>query len=269
MSAVFKGYNGVTQTDQRFTWSKTDGWQSQVVYEGSRQHILGIAGNVTNWADEISIDTSGPTATLSATVGRDVTGASDNAATDVTTSWDLNSNEVQRDLREADKTINLTEDQITDVERAAAKAKSATETSASSTFYKATWTADQKNLWWFFMRDQFNWLDFEFALTKRELVTSYYSIGVSMAGVGKLWTSDQIVAAEGALPAAMAASVTSIVSNTTPANNNLTMKDGVNKFYYRWLKKAPNITQTSGGKFERTTEYWLALWPTWLYPAYS
>jgi hypothetical protein len=119
------------------------------------------------------------------------------------------------------------------------------------------------------MRDQFNWLDFEFALTKRELVTSYYSIGVSMAGVGKLWTSDQIAAAEGELPAAMAASVTSIVSNTTPANDNLTMKDGVNKFYYRWLKKAPNITQTSGGKFERTTEYWLALWPTWLYPAYS
>ena len=267
--AKFLGYNGVTQTDENFTWSKTDGWTSQVVYEGSRKHILGIAGNVTNWADEISIDTSGPTATLTASVGRDVTGQANDSATDVTTSWDLNSNEVQADLRMHPSAIGLSDTQITAVERAANKAKSASETLAASSFIDGSWNGDQKVLFWFFIRDQFNWLDFEFALTKRELVTSYYSIGVSMAGVGKLWTSDQITAAEGALPAAMAASVLSIGNNTTPAYANANMANNTDKWYYRWLKKAPNITQTSNGKFERTTEYWLGLWPTWLYPAYS
>ena len=267
--AVFKGYNGVTQTDTRFTWSKTEGWQSQVVYEGSRAHILGIAGNVTLWADEIQIDTDGPTSRLTATVGRDVTGAANDAAVDITTTWDLNSNEVQRDLREADAVRSLSDNQITDVERAAAKAKASTETANASTFIGSGWNASQKNLFWFFLRDQYNWLDFEFALTKRELVSSLYTVGVSMAGVGKLWTKTQIEAAEGTLPTAMAASISAIASNTTPANDNTNMADGTSKWYYRWLKKAPNITQTTGGKFERTTEYWLGLWPTWLYPAYS
>ena len=239
------------------------------MYEGSRLHILGIAGNVSNWADEISIDAGGPTATLTATVSRDVTGAADNAATDVTTTWDLNSNEVQRDLREHDNVRSLNDNQITDVERAAAKAKASTETADASTFIDSGWNAAQKNLFWFFLRDQFNWLDYEFALTKRELVTSYYTVGVSMAGVGKLWTGSQITTAEGALPAAMAASINSIASNTTPTNDGSNMADGSSKWYYRWLKKAPNITQTNGGKFERTTEFWLGLWPTWLYPAYS
>lgn len=269
MAATFRGYNGVTQNKQTFQWSKTDGWQSQVTYEGSRMQILGIAGNVSLWADSIDIDTSGPTATLTATVGRDVTGAADNAATDVTTSWDLNSNEVQADLRMHPSTLSLSDNQITAVERAASKAKAASETANASTFIDGSWNGSQKNLFWFFIRDQYNWLDYEFALTKRELVTSFYTIGVSMAGVGKLWTSSQIVSAEGQLPAAMSASITSIESNTTPSFNNSTMADGTNKWYYRWLKKAPNITQTTGGKFERTTEYWLALWPTFLYPAYS
>ena len=78
MSAVFKGYNGVTRNKERFTWSKTEGWQSEVVYEGSRLNILNIAGNVSLWADELSIDADGPTSTLTARVGRDVTGAAEN-----------------------------------------------------------------------------------------------------------------------------------------------------------------------------------------------
>ena len=266
---VFKGYQGATQTSSSFSWNKTEGWQSRVVYEGSHATIRGIAGNVTLWADEIQIDSDNATSRLTATVGRDVTGAADNAAVDITTTWDLNSNEVQRDLREADAVRSLSDNQITDVERAAAKAKASTETANASTFIGSGWNASQKNLFWFFLRDQYNWLDFEFALTKRELVSSLYTIGVSMAGVGKLWTSGQIEAAEGALPTAMAASVTAIASNTTPTNNNANMADGSSKWYYRWLKKAPNITQTTGGKFERTTEYWLGLWPTWLYPVYS
>ena len=117
------------------------------------------------------------------------------------------------------------------------------------------------------LRDQYNWLDFEFALTKRELVSSLYTVGVSMAGVGKLWTKTQIETAEGTLPTAMAASISAIAANTTPTNDNANMADGTSKWYYRWRKA--NITQTTGDKFERTTEYWLGLWPTWLYPAYS
>ena len=266
MSAVFKGYNGVTRNKERFTWSKTEGWQSEVVYEGSRLNILNIAGNVSLWADELSIDADGPTSTLTARVGRDVTGAADNSATDVVTSWNLQSNEVQRDLREADVLHGVSETDIVAVERASANAKAASATAAASTFIDAGWSNTQKNLFWFFVRDQVNFLDYEFALSKNELVTSYYTIGVSMAGVGKLWTTSQITATEGALPAAMAASVTSIASNTTPTNDGQTMPDGSNKWYYRWLKKAPNITQASGGKFERSTEWWLGLWPTWLYP---
>ena len=267
MASVFKGYNGVTRNRERFTWSKTDGWQSEVTYEGSRANILNIAGNVSLWADDLSIDADGPTASLIARVGRDVTGAADNAATDVTTSWNLQSNEVQRDLREATVIRELSETQIVAVERAATAAKVYTETAVASSFIPATgWNTAQKNLFWFYVRDQHNFLDHEFVLSKNELVTSYYTVGVSMAGVGKLWTASQITAAEGALPDAMAASVTSIASNTTPTNDGLAMPDGVNKWYYRWLKKAPNITQTSGGKFERSTEWWLGLWPTWLYP---
>ena len=266
MSSIFKGYNGVVQNRERFTWSKTDGWQSEVTYEGSRLNITAIAGNVRLWADELSIDADGPTASLTARVGRDVTGAAGNSATDVVTSWNLQSNEVQRDLRESDVLHGVSETDIVAVERAATNAKAASETVDAVAFIVAGWSAAQKNLFWFFVRDQSNFLDYEFALSKSELVTSYYTVGVSMAGVGKLWTTSQITAAEGALPDAMAASLTSIASNTTPTNDGLVMPDGVNKWHYRWLKKAPNITQTSGGKFERSTEWWLGLWPTWLYP---
>ena len=269
MSATFKGYNGVTQNQQRFSWSKTDGWQSEVTYEGSRLNILAIAGNVSGWADDLSIDADGPTASLTARVGRDVTGAADNAATDVTTSWNLQSNEVQRDLREATVVRGLSETQIVAVERAATNAKAASATATAASFIDGSWNTAQKNLFWFFVRDQFNFLDHEFVLSKTELVTSYYTVGVSMAGVGKIWTSSQITTAEGALPDAMAASITSIVSNTTPSTDGDAMPNDSSNFWrYRWLKKAPNITQAAGGKFERSTEWWLALWPTWLYPAY-
>jgi hypothetical protein len=270
MASVFKGYNGVTRNRERFTWSKTDGWQSEVTYEGSRANILAISGNVSLWADDLSIDADGPTATLIARVGRDVTGAADNAATDVTTSWNLQSNEVQRDLREATVVRGLSETQIVAVERAATNAKAASEAATAASFIDGSWNTTQKNLFWFFVRDQFNFLDHEFVLSKTELVTSYYTVGVSMAGVNRLWTPSQITAAEGSLPDAMAASVTSIASNTTPSTDGDAMpNDSSNYWRYRWLKKAPNITQTSGGKFERSTEWWLALWPTWLYPVHS
>ena len=276
MSAVFKGYKGVVQNGVRVSYSKTDGWQSEITYEGPKVSVLAIAGNVKLWADDFTINAgSGPTATLTARIGRDVYGSADTVSTDVTTTWDLNSNEVQRDLREVPAAQALTNDEVKVVEKAASDAKASD--TAASTFQAAgaaggvqsAWSAEQKNLFWFFMRDQYNWMDYEFALTKRELVTSYYTIGVSMAGVGKLWTAAQIEAAEGSPPAAMVASINAITSETTPSTDNTTMADGTSKFYYRWLKKAPNITQTAGGKFERTTEWWLGVWPTWIYPVYS
>ena len=106
-------------------------------------------------------------------------GPANSAATDITTTWNLNSNEVQRDLREADIVRGLTETQIVVVERAANKARDMNQTSNASTFIDSNWDVRQKNLFYFFVRDQFNFLDYEFALTKRELVTSYYTVGVS------------------------------------------------------------------------------------------
>lgn len=276
MSAIIKGYKGVVQNGVRVSYSQSDGWESEVTYEGPKANIFAIAGNVKQWADDFTINAgAGPTATLVARIGRDIYGTADNSAVDVVTTWDLDSNEVQRDMREvggatgyaADK---LTDDQVKEVEKAATDAKNSD--SASSGFPstgRTGWNNAQKNLFWFFMRDQFNWMDYEFVLSKRELVTSYYTVGVSMAGINKLWTTSQITATEGAFPAAMAASVTSIFSNSTPEKDGEPMPDGANYWRYRWLKKAPNITQTAGGKFERSTEWWLGLWPTWIYPVYS
>ena len=276
MSGVIKGYKGVVQNGVRISYSQNDGWESEITYEGPKANIFAIAGNVKQWADDFTINAgAGPTATLVAKVGRDIYGSADNAAVDVVTTWDLNSNEVQRDLREVAGADTLTDDQVKVVEKAANDAKNSD--NATSTYpasgaaggVQSAWNAAQKNLFWFFMRDQFNWMDFEFALTKRELVTSYYTVGVSMAGINKLWTTAQINATEGAFPNAMAASVTAIFANSTPTKNNTNMADGTNKWYFRWLKKAPQITQTAGGKFERTTEWWLGLWPTWIYPAHT
>tara|TARA_S200002703_G_C3753168_1_gene231734 strand:- start:113 stop:928 length:816 start_codon:yes stop_codon:yes gene_type:complete len=271
MSGVIKGYKGVVQNGVRISYSQNDGWESEITYEGPKANIFAIAGNVKQWADDFTINAgAGPTATLVAKVGRDIYGSADNAAVDVVTTWDLNSNEVQRDLREVAGADTLSDDKIKEVEKAANDAKASD--NAASSFPaggRSSWGAAEKNLFWFFMRDQFNWMDFEFALTKRELVTSYYTVGVSMAGINKLWTTAQINATEGAFPNAMAASVTAIFANSTPTKNNTNMADETSKWYYRWLKKAPQITQTAGGKFERTTEWWLGLWPTWIYPAYT
>ena len=276
MSGVIKGYTGVVQNGVRVSYSKSEGWQSEVTYEGPKANIFAIAGNVKQWADDFTINAgAGPTATLTARIGRDIYGSANSAAVDVVTTWDLNSNEVQRDLREVAGADSLNDDQVKVVEKAARDAKNSDSTastypaSGAAGGVQSGWNAAQKNLFWFFIRDQFNWMDYEFVLTKRELVTSYYTVGVSMAGVNKLWNTAQINSAEGAFPDAMTASVSAIFSNTTPARDNSTMPDVSSKWLYRWLKKAPNITQTAGGKFERSTEWWLGLWPSWIYPAHT
>jgi hypothetical protein len=85
-------------------------------------------------------------------------------------------------------------------------------------------------------------------------------------GVGYIWTTAQLATAEG-MPAMIQATISDIAAPSFTVDSDITGTGFTYK--WRWLKKSPQVTQVSGGKFERNQEWQLNIWPNFVYPEAS
>lgn len=91
-------------------------------------------------------------------------------------------------------------------------------------------------------------------LRKNVTVPDGYSISAALGGVGSIWTTGAILAAE-AIP--------SSVSNNLPSSSIVTTDAGT--FRYAWLKSYPTISASVDGKIQASQEWEWGLWSTALY----
>ena len=274
--ATIVGAEKVVKTGKRYSWNKASGWTSEVRYQGEKDAVRGLISRFVPRVDDVSYETNGATATLTARINRDITGGGGGESeAEVTTTWELIGQDSQKDIREHWRVLNLHPNTIKDVEKAADKLNDGTYANAAAAFAvdihtgttsTGSWTNNAKFLFFMLSKGQESWLDFEYVLRKTELVASDYQRQMATSGVGYIWTTAQVASAEG-MPPMIQATISDINAPTFTVPSDVS---GTGYTYKcRWLKKSPQITQVAGGKFERNQEWQLNIWPNFVYPEAS
>jgi len=161
--------------------------------------------------------------------------------------WELQPNMVEKDVLDADISINdLTVAQKDAIKLAISSNAVGSLSGNSLKFYKLL-RAGVSSI-----------RVFEPVLRHSLTVRSDYSVAVSLSNVGRIFTTSQLSSFEG---------VPSILLFNLPSGS--TYRTDALSVGYGWLKKYPSVTQISGGKWQIVQEWEYGCWSTDLYTGAS
>lgn len=107
-------------------------------------------------------------------------------------------------------------------------------------------------LWNLVKNDQLHYQDSYYALRHTLTLNTFAQVNASMANVNRLHTLEQ-------LPSGITPSVLQAITNI-PAPDPVP-----DDFVFQWLKQTPQITASINARPQVQEEWWLDLWPTFLY----
>ena len=275
---TFKGTVNPQLNSRRYSDDKRNGWTTEEVYEGERENILRLAGRFSVVADQLDINTEGPTATMTARYARDNTQPQNPNNEVIPTTWELLGQSVQRSVDENPK-ANVIQDfrDIAHIKREAKKlvdpnlSYALTDATGTSLPSGASWGSIHKVLLVKYALGQENTITTEWVLRKSQVVTTTYELELATAGIDQVWTHGLLLKGETDVPVALVKSVAAVDKSTQ--NAFAASGDVLNGLSYRWnygwLKQAPQMTYTTGGTVERQQEWWLNYWFSFDYPLFS
>lgn len=238
-------------------YSQRNGWQTIRKFKGTQvgveaqEAILIAAGYDT-------ASRGGPSWELEATIPMPEEGQ---PAEQPVNTWELNANPVEKDLLQADiAAVNNLDPADRKKLRDHFDGKIDAETYDNSNddyWTNPTW-GEPDALMQLWLAGTKSVIVYQPILTHALTVSRYYQIPASLSGVGEIWTSAQLVAAETTMPADLAANL--------PTSSYVSKSGITNGFLWGWMKVYPHITAAAFSKRQLNQEFQWGLWSTVLYP---
>lgn len=243
MSIIFAGNpDGPHLRKEEPVWKRGVGWQTRQTWEGTAR---AIKASVPTWivdADSVELDLDGLVGTAYVTYAKDIVGNPDATVTpeaEAETVWELDGNDIVKDLWEHPDLAALDEDVVAEI-------KKQINNWDSGTTYSLT-DIDEDHQGWFalMVKGVRQFTTTQWVLRKTVTAPRTYPNQVSLAGIGELWTSAQITG----IPNSVLFDISQIPAPTVPS-----------AFLWSWLKKSPRVSRTSSGRFQMIEEWWLDAW---------
>ena len=223
-------------------WKRGVGWQTRQTWEGTSR---AISAAVPSWivdADSVELDLDGPSGVAYVTYAKDITGNPDATVTpaaEAETVWELDGNDVVKDIFEHPTLANAEESQKAEIKKQLNNWDSGVSVSVTD--------IDEANQPWLYLQIKGirQFASVQWVLRKTVTVPVAYPTPVSLLGVNKLWDGDDITG----IPDVVLFDIAQIPEPTHP-----------DAFRFSWLKKPPRVMRTSSGRFQMIEEWWLDLW---------
>ena len=238
------------------------GFSSVYTYEGSQLAIFGLATNVRADQKYVIDDSDKPLYKL--IISSPDSGSPD-PATDYVLEWELLGNDNERSIYDHPNSRYLGTAMLTAIKIAVKTVEDAETLDAS-----ATVTDEETNLttlatglgisainsvklFRLLIKGTTSYVTSQYVLRRTQTVSSRAQLEYTFSNVDKIHTSAQVFA-DGTMPQPVQFAIATIPAPISQAG-----------YEWGWLKKTPSITQTAGGRFQGTQEWWLDQWSTFLY----
>ncbi len=236
---IKKGNVSVIEQDPEIEWNSTTGFRATRKFRGLKADIVGMVPLMrqAGYSFRITPDESGPMSECVMTAPDAQDGADATAETEITTTWTVSGNDIEKDLESHSSWLNLAESErenLRDYKNGSKKESEATTTSTTGGEFKALIKAGTTS-----------YTLSQIVVQRTMTVGPGYAGAVAMSNINRIYSKASLSTAE-----------------SIPDTIVFTMLDG----YY--LKRTPTITQQPNGRFQIVNEWWHAdTWSTTLYGA--
>ena len=247
--ATVIGYNGYTRSGARQAWSQADGYTTVYTYKGPADKLtaffLSIVG--TDPIDVAEIDISEGIASVQVTY-QDDDGTGAGGTTDYNVTWELVGQDMFKDVRTFDGTVLGTTSFNKDADQAALEAvrKKYLEGGIDAA-YLATLGGTPLLYAKFLMRGTSEYARSSIILRKNIKIGRRSTLTVSWRGVDRAWKLD----GEDGSPNISGVGSSALIGTIA----DMPEADNAKK---QWLKRAPQIRQLGGSKFQVQQDWWFA-----------
>jgi hypothetical protein len=236
---IKKGNVSVIEQDPEIEWSSTTGFRATRKFRGLKDDIVGMVPSMrqAGYSFRITPDESGPMAECVMTAPDAQDGADASAETEITTTWTVAGNDIEKDLESHPNWLSMAETErelLREYKDGSKKESEVTTTTTHGANFKTLIKAGTTSY-----------------TISQIVVQRTMTVGPGYAGAAAMSNINGIYSASG-------------LSSTEniPPTIVFTLLSG---FY---LKRTPTITQQPNGRFQITNEWWHAdTWSTTLYGA--
>lgn len=237
---IRKGNVSVIEQDPEIEWNSTSGFRATRKFRGLKEDILGMvpAMRQAGYTFRISPDEDGPMSECVMTAPDAQDGADPSADTEITTTWTVAGNDIEKDLEAHPNWLDLaeTERELLREYKAGSKKESEVTVAGGLSTYATNFKALIK-------AGTTSYTMSQIVVQRTMTVGPGYAGAAAMSYINRIYSQGGLTTAEG-----------------IPLTIVFTMLAG----YY--LKRTPTITQQPNGRFQITNEWWHAdTWSTTLY----
>ena len=236
---IRKGNVTVVEQDSEIEWNALTGYRATRKFRGLKDDILGMvpAMRQAGFTFRITPDESGPMSECVMTAPDAHDGADPSADTEITTTWTVAGNDIEKDLESHPNWLDLAETErelLREYKDGTKKESEALTTTTHGNNFKTLIKAGTTS-----------YTMSQIVVQRTMTVGPGYAGAAAMTNINRIYSQTGLTAAEG-----------------IPLTIVFTMLPG----YY--LKRTPTITQQPNGRFQITNEWWHAdTWSTTLYGA--
>ena len=236
---IRKGNVTVVEQDSEIEWNALTGYRATRKFRGLKDDILGMvpAMRQAGFTFRITPDESGPMSECVMTAPDAQDGADPSADTEITTTWTVAGNDIEKDLESHPNWLDLAETErelLREYKDGTKKESEALTTTTHGNNFKTLIKAGTTS-----------YTMSQIVVQRTMTVGPGYAGAAAMTNINRIYSQTGLTAAEG-----------------IPLTIVFTMLPG----YY--LKRTPTITQQPNGRFQITNEWWHAdTWSTTLYGA--
>lgn len=235
------------QTRLTYRTHPTDGQSSGLTIEGEASQVKGLIQTYAGTGAETNYEESDGFGRLEVSWPN---GSANGTPEQPVNTWDVDGNDLQKDLFEHWRAQALGQSVINDVQEKLSKTTAADRDSVSIP------SGDATALYERYRRGQTAFYVGSPVLKKTMTVSPSYYIPLSLTGMGKVWHGGSIIATE----PTMYLWVRDAILKMHDAYDNGDIEPIPDGYVFGWLKKWPTISQRWGQKVELTQEWWGAVW---------
>ena len=234
---IKKGNVSVIEQDPEIEWNSTTGFRATRKFRGLKDDILGMVPSMrqAGYTFRITPDESGPMSECVMTAPDAQDGADASAETEITTTWTVAGNDIEKDLESHANWLNLEE-----AEREALREYKAGSKKESEVTTTTTHGGNFKTL---IKAGTTSYTISQIVVQRTMTVGPGYAGAAAMSNINGIYSASGLSSTENIPPTIV-----------------FTLLSG----YY--LKRTPTITQQPNGRYQITNEWWHAdTWSTTLY----
>lgn len=264
---ILRGIVTFSERSRSRRWSADLGWQTVIEYVGPSEELEANVEAAKIGATEVSVmHSTGPISTLTVTYGNQQT---DESNEETTAFWELVAEDIQHDIWDAPGFSAFGEEDKTRFQRALADYEAGTYKTNSEYRFSAS-VADDIGLLLRVARIAKSYTTESWVLRKTQVIGSYprvrfnlvtnspIDLDVTLNGVGRVFTTAQVIATEPAMPSSIVGALNAYPTQATKEN-----------FTWGWLKRIPTLTTKAGNKLEAVQEFRMGYYPQTFYLSYA